>query len=108
MREGDEAMKLLKVSESCGYYRTDLSDYSPIDKISKDDLMRLVDLTLNEQSVEFDDYDENALKNLAHQVIYKSIVQKLRELRSRRQAFKDASARLFLEEYERYRNDSTT
>jgi hypothetical protein len=56
--------------------------------------------------VEFDDYDEKAIKNQAHQIIYKSIVQKLRTLRDRRKEFIDESARLFLEDYEKYRDDS--
>jgi hypothetical protein len=50
-----------------------------------------------------DSYDDQAIKNQAHQVIYKSIFQKLTDLRKRRQEFIDESARLFLDEYERYR-----
>jgi hypothetical protein len=99
-------MKLLSISDNCGHYRTHTGDYSPIDKIDKDDLLRLVHWTLDEVAVEFDEYDEKAIKNPAHQIIYKSIVQKLRNLKNRRQEFIDESARLFLEDYERYRADS--
>jgi hypothetical protein len=98
-------MKLLRVSENCGHYLDEQGAYRPIDKIGKDDLLRLVNWTLNEDSVEFDEYDEKAIKNHAHQIIYKSIVLKLRGLRNRRQEFTDASARIFLEEYEKYRAD---
>lgn len=99
-------MKLLKVDESCGYYRDDKGNYSPIDKIGKEELLRLVNWTLHEEVVEFDDYNEKAIKNQAHQIIYKSILQKLQTLRGRRQEFIDESARQFLEEYEKYRDDS--
>jgi hypothetical protein len=99
-------MKLLKVNDNCGHYRDDKGDYNPIDKIGKEDLLRLVNWTLHEGVVEFDDYDENIIKNQAHQIIYKSIVQKLRTLRDRRQEFIDESARLFIEDYEKYRDDS--
>lgn len=95
-------MKLLRINENAGEFLLANGTYSPIDKIAKDDLVRLVDRTLNEDEVELDQYDDQAIKNQAHQVIYKSIVQKLTELRKRRQEFIDASARLFLDEYERY------
>jgi hypothetical protein len=59
-------------------------------------------LTLGEDAIEFDEYDENAVKNQALQVIYKSLAQKLQGLRNRRKEFVDESERLFLAEYERY------
>lgn len=96
-------MKLLKISENLGQFLDANGDYSPIDKIGKDDLLRLVDRTLDDDEVEFDAYDDQAIKNQAHQVIYKSVFQKLSDLRKRRQEFIDESARLFLDEYERYR-----
>ncbi|WP_206169026.1 MULTISPECIES: hypothetical protein [unclassified Variovorax] len=101
-REG-EAMKLLRVSESMGQFLAANGDYISIDKIDKDSLLRLVDRTLHEEAVELDVYDDQAIKNQAHQVIYKSIYQKLVDLQKRRQEFIDESARLFLDEYERYR-----
>ncbi|RSZ39967.1 hypothetical protein EJO70_18350 [Variovorax sp. 553] len=96
-------MKLLRVSESMGQFLAANGDYISIDKIDKDSLLRLVDRTLHEEAVELDVYDDQAIKNQAHQVIYKSIYQKLVDLQKRRQEFIDESARLFLDEYERYR-----
>lgn len=98
-------MKLLKVEKNCGYYRDDQEKYRPIDKIGKEDLLRLAGWALHEEDIEFDDYDEEAIKNQAHRIIYKSILQKLQELRDRREEFIDESARLFLEDYEKYRDD---
>ena len=51
-------MKLLKVENNLGYFRTESGTYEPIDRISKDELLRLVNDTLNEDEVEFDEYDE--------------------------------------------------
>lgn len=99
-------MKLLKVNDSLGHYLDDKGMYCPIDKIGKEDLLRLVNWTLHEEVVEFDDYNENIIKNQAHQIIYKSILQKLQSLLDRKQEFIDESARLFLEDYEKYRADS--
>ncbi len=98
-------MKLLKIDENCGHFLDDKGDYIPIDKIGKEELLRLGNWTLHEEVVEFDEYDEATLKNHAHQIIYKSAVEKLQTLRDRRQEFIDESARLFLEDYEKYRGN---
>ena len=103
MNLGGKAMKLLRIDSNLGHYIREAGDYSSIDKITKEDLLRLVHLTLNEDKVEFDEYNENSIKNQAHQIIYKSIFRKLNSLRERRQEFVDESARLFLEDYEKYR-----
>jgi hypothetical protein len=96
-------MKLLKIENSCGHFRLENGDYSPVDKISKDELLRLVNLTFSEEDIEFEEYDESMIQNHAHQVIYKSVVRKLQSLRERKQEFVDESARLYLEDYEKYK-----
>jgi hypothetical protein len=96
-------MKLLKISENIGHFLAAGGDYTPIDQITKEDLLRLVDRTLDQDVIELDAYDDQAIKNQAHQVIYKSIYQKLTDLRGRRKEFVDESARLFLADYEKYR-----
>ena len=98
-------MKLLKVDANQGHFRCSDGQYKPIDKIAKEDLLQLVNWTLTEKEVEFDKYDENTIKNQAHQVVYRSVVQKLMGLRPRKQEFIDESERLFLKEYEKYRDD---
>jgi hypothetical protein len=106
MTAGDWDMKLLKIDGNLGYYLGGSNQYNLVDKITKEDLLRLVGVTLQED-VEFDDYDESAIKNQAHQILYKSIQEKLRDLRDRKQEFIDQSERLFLREYEKYRCDSS-
>jgi len=98
-------MKLLRIDDNSGQFLGADNSYIQIEKIVKEDLLRLVNLTLEKDSVQFDDYDEKAIKNQAHQIIYKSVVQRLRSLSDRRQEFKDESARLYLEDYERYRGE---
>ncbi len=96
-------MKLLKIEGNHGHYLADQGEFTPIDKITKEDLLRLVDLTLAEE-VEFDEYDDEAIANQAHQILYKSIFEKLAGLKERKQEFTDESERLYLEEYEKYRD----
>lgn len=103
---GGKGMKLLSIKDNLGHYLGGSGQSIPVDKITKDDLLRLVNLTLS-KDVDFDEYDENAIKNQAHQIVYKSILEKLRGLRDRKQEFIDESERLFLKEYEKYRDDSS-
>ncbi len=103
MEEG-RAMKLLKIEDNKGYYLAEESEFAEVDKITKEDLLRLVDLTLQEEEeVEFDEHDDEEIKNQAHQIVYKSVYEKLKGLRDRRDKFIDESNRLFLEDYEKYR-----
>lgn len=97
-------MKLLRIDDGAGLYRNGKCEYEQIDKLNKDDLLRLVKWCLEEATAEFDDYDEKGIKNQAHQIIYKSVLQKLQDLRARRREFLDGAARLFLEDYEKYRS----
>lgn len=99
-------MKLLKTKSNLGHYLCESGQYNPIDKITKKDLLRLVNLTLQED-VEFDEYDENIIKNEAHRIVYKSVLGKLKGLHDRKQEFVDQSERLFLKEYERYQDNSS-
>jgi len=106
MTVGGKDMKLLSIENNLGLYLGESGQYNPVDKITKEDLLRLVNLTLRED-VLFDEYDENAIKNQAHQIVYKSIFEKLRGLRDRKQEFIDESERLYLKDYEKYRDDSS-
>jgi len=105
MIKGDKDMKLLKIENNHGHYLDDKNGFSPVDQITKEDLLRLVGLTLAE--VEFDEYDNEAIKNQAHQILYRSIYEKLRGLRDRREEFIDESERLYLQEYEKYREEAS-
>ncbi len=95
-------MKLLKIVESQGFFLIDSGDYVSLDKMTKDHLMRLVDWALTE-TVVYDPYDEKAIQNAAHQIVYKNIAEKLQGLINRKQEFLDESQTLYLQEYERYR-----
>ncbi len=97
-------MKLLKIESNHGYFLNKESNFVTIDKITKEDILRLVGLTLTEE-VKFDEYDHETVKNQAHQILYKNIYEKLMDLRDRKEEFTDESARLYLEAYEKYREE---
>ena len=95
-------MKTLKIESSQGHFLTEEDGYETVDKIDKTILLRLVNLAL-EDDFEIDEYDEAELKNQAHQIIYKSISEKLNDLHQKRNQFRDESERLYLDEYEKYK-----
>tara|TARA_A100001391_G_scaffold55448_2_gene33975 strand:+ start:2467 stop:2757 length:291 start_codon:yes stop_codon:yes gene_type:complete len=95
-------MKVLKIESHKGLFVTEDGVYETIDKIDKAALLGLVNLAL-EDNFEIDDFDEEALKNQAHQIIYKSISEKLSDLNKKRKQFLDESERLYLDAYEKYK-----
>src|SRR5690349_13068671 len=100
-------MKLLKTDGTSGLFLRADGEYALMEKINKDELLRLVNLTLTSEGIEFDPYDESTIKNQAHRVIYRSVHKKLAELQGRRKEFLDESARQYLSDYERYKNPVT-
>lgn len=98
-------MKLLKVEGKQGYFLVDGDSYFTVDKITKEHLLRLVDLTLSESDVEFDEYSEEFIMNQAHQIVYQSVYQKLISLYEKRQEFVDDMETLYLNEYQKYKED---
>ena len=95
-------MKLLRIDEKVGYFLDAGGGFSTVDKITKEDLLRLVGVTL-EGEVEFDECEADSIANQAQQIIYKSVLEKLTGLALRREQFKDESARRYLPEHEKYR-----
>jgi len=47
-------------------------DYVAIDKITKEDLLRLVGKIIEEENADFDEFGGESIKNQAHQVICSS------------------------------------
>ena len=99
-------MKLLKIEEGKGYFLGENNEQQPIDKLTKEDLFWMVNQTLGQAEISFDEYDDDLLRNQAHQIIYKNVHAKLLRLRERRSEFTDESERLFLEDYENYRTST--
>lgn len=98
-------MKLLKAEKKQGYFLDVQSAFCLIDKITKEDLLRLAGLVLSEDDVEFDEYDEGVIGNEAHRILYKNILEKLQDLRDRREEFLDKQSKLYQEAFEQYKSD---
>ena len=90
-------MKYLTIENGQAQYTIDSAVPASIkiDQISKDDLFKLLDLCITEESFEMDPYDETLLQNKAHQIIYKNAYQKLDDLRKQRIKFSDEKTVLY-------------
>jgi len=105
MRSAERLMKLLKVSDDGAQFLDEKGAYQAVDGLKKEDLLRLATLALEGADIELDEYIEGAIKNQAHQIIYRNVYQKLSELRKRRDEFRDEAARKYLESYQKYCGD---
>lgn len=94
-------MKILKIDKTFGLYSVDGETYKTITEINKEDLLKLVDLAL-ESDVVIDDFSESLIKDPAHQIIYKNISEKIKDLQQKKNDYKDETDRLYLKEYEKY------
>lgn len=100
-------MKLLKIEGKQGFFMGADGSYVPVDKLTKEELLRMVNLTLSED-VEFDEFKTEEMPNQAHQIIYKSVYEKLLDLSTKKAAFVDKTKRHFLKEYEKYKDSGST
>ncbi|HPL15947.1 MAG TPA: hypothetical protein PL180_04565 [Spirochaetota bacterium] len=94
-------MKILKIDNGKGFYSLDETTWKQIDEIDKNDLMALLNIVLKEDA-RMDAYSSDAIANQAHQIIYKSIYEKLHTLLNNKSKFKDESDRLYLEAIQKY------
>ncbi|MEQ8320027.1 MAG: hypothetical protein RH946_07185 [Rhodospirillales bacterium] len=106
MTIGVEAMKILKIDNNKGFYRTSAeSEWVEIDAIDKEGLMAVLDVFLN-SDVEMDSLDDKELQNQAQLIIYKCIFDKLSTLLEYKNKFRDESDRKYLKELKKYSDEA--
>jgi len=96
-------MKYLKIEDDKGYFLKEENpeSYIEIDKISKDDLLNLLNKAVK-SGFEMEDYQEELLGNPAHRIIYKNIYEKFTQLELNKNMFKDKSESYYKEAIEKY------
>ncbi|WBX72940.1 hypothetical protein PG913_08500 [Tenacibaculum pacificus] len=94
-------MKYLKIENNKGHYLSQLNEWTEIDKISKEDLMYLLNNAITDD-FEMDEYLEESIGHKAHQIVYKSIQEKFSELLGNKNVFKDECDSLFKTAIEKY------
>lgn len=105
MNEKIRRMKYLKIDKDKAFYLKDKNqpdNWEEIDKIGKEDLLKLLDYATNEE-FELDSYEETLLANKAHQIIYKHLFEKFASFLSNKDRFKDEANNLYKEAIEKYK-----
>lgn len=98
-------MKYLKIEDNKGFFLKQEKDqpdqWIEIDKVSKDDLMNLLELSLA-ADFEMDNYIEENIAHKAHQIVYKSIFEKFTDLINNKKSFTDECDSQFRSAIEKY------
>lgn len=98
-------MKYLKIENDKGYFIKDKNtpeNWIEIDLIEKYDLLRLLDYATEEDTFEYDEYNNELLQNKAHNIIYKHITEKFNMFLRNKKIFKDEVDNLYKEAIEKY------
>lgn len=93
-------MKYLKIDDHKGHY-FDGNEYKEIDKINKDDLLKLLGFAKN-ADFELDPYNEDLLANRAHQIIYENIYNKFAQFLEDKDQFKREVDQLYKGAIDKY------
>lgn len=102
-------MKFLIIDNGQVLFTTDpsIQASNKLDQITKDDLLKLIDLCVSDPTFEMDSYDENLIHNKAHQIIYKNLYQKFDDLIKQRIRFSDEKSTLYKVAIEKYSSESS-
>ena len=98
----EQRMKYLRINSEKGQFSINGSEWSDLDLISKHDLLHLMKLALQDDFL-MDPYDKLLLPNPAQEIIYRHIFEKLTELNSKKESFKDESQMLYSEALQKYK-----
>lgn len=103
--EEPRLMKYLKIKDNKGYFLKQEKDqpdqWIEIDKISKEDLINLLESAIS-TDFEIDEYIEENIGHKAHQIVYKSIFEKFTDLINNKKSFIDECDTQFRSAIEKY------
>lgn len=96
-------MKYLLIEKGQAFYRIDENAAKKsIDQITKEDLLNLIELCLEDENFEMDEPTSTNLQHSAHLIIYKNIHAKLSDVRLKRVSFEDEMSVLYKSAIDKY------
>lgn len=96
-------MNYTKIENSSVYFRLNEDmDWKPISEIQGDDLILILEKALIEDEFELAEYNNELIKNEAHNIIYKSIYEKIDEIRHDRENILDENLQRYIDVIEKY------
>ncbi len=103
--KGNKIMKILKIENNQAKFSLDGINFTLIDKITKESILSLINIVLDKDDIEMDEYNEALLANKAHQIIYRSIYGKLYELYGHKDTFRDDCSEMYKDALSKYETD---
>lgn len=104
MMKGVESMKCLEIENGRGFYLSNDGSMKPVDKMTKDDVLYLLNIaTSSDETFEMDSLEDQESMNEAHKIIYRSLYSKFSELLENRTRFAEESASTYKDAIEKYR-----
>ena len=94
-------MKHLKIEDQKALF-TRGENWMVVTEMTKEDLLTLAHLAIEEEDFETDKYDEALLPNPAHKIIYQQINSQLMELHNRRASFQEEVRNIYKDAYNKY------
>lgn len=95
----------LKIENNKGYFlrkkEEESTEWVQIDQIGRDDLTQLLNSAIA-HDFKMDEFQEDKLSNKAHQIIYKSLYEKFKDLLANKTRFRDESESLYKDALEKY------
>ena len=106
MKKGSLIMKYLEIKDGKGFFKNNSSEWQPIDSISNEDILYLLD-ELIDTNVQFDmdSPHEQSINHEAHKIIYTNIYSKLREIVDNKTRFIEESNGIYRDALEKYRQE---
>ena len=100
-------MKYLYIKNNQGFYSLNgiEEEGKTIDSITKEDLMILLEKVVESSTDDFDmdEYNDEKIKNPAHQIIYKNVYEKFISLKQKKDQFMDETSNLYKEAISKYK-----
>lgn len=94
-------MKHLEIKEQKAFFKRG-NNWIVVTEMTKDDLLNLAHAAIEDDSFASDEYDESALPNPAHRIIYQRVRGQMVELHNRREAFKEEVRNIYKDAYSKY------
>lgn len=99
-------MNYTKIDKLGVYFRLNEGmDWKPISDIQGDDLITLLEKALDEDEFELAEYDTKQIKNEAQNIIYKSVYEKISEIRNDRENILDEHLQRYSEVIDKYSHE---
>ena len=93
---GSKVMTYLSINSGKAYFLDEKGQFQEIDKIRKEDILRLLDYaTSADVDFKMDEMESEKIKNEAHKIIYENLYRKFNTLLKDKNKFLDESENLY-------------